>query len=74
MSLGLLWRRVVDHRENVPDDPLTAEQVRAARGEFSAIHDAFVRLGRRFPAVLERVLARAVHGTPVEPLRADAAS
>jgi hypothetical protein len=73
-GLGRLWREVNDHRVNVPDDPLTAEQVVRARSRFEAIYDRLFDLGRRFPAARAAVLQSAAHAVPGAPLRADAAS
>jgi hypothetical protein len=72
-ALDRFWQQVLDHRVRVPDAPLTAEQLRLAHRELAAIYDVLMGLGRRFPEARGRVLARAVHGTPAAPLRADAA-
>jgi len=73
-TLGALWRQVADHRQIVPDDPLSADQVRRALEAFRAAYDQLHELGRRYPAVRTRVLKHALHSTPKKPLRPDAAS
>lgn len=71
--LGRLWHEVADHRVNVPDAPLTGEQVDRARRGFSALYDALLAVGQYYPAVRTRVIEGAVHATPRTPLRVDAA-
>ena len=73
-TLGALWRQAADHRQIVPDDPLSADQVRRALEAFRTAYDQLYELGRRHPAVRARVLKQAVHSTPAKPLRPDAAS
>lgn len=72
-ALGRLWQQVQEHREFVPDAPLSAEQVHGALREFQAMYDVLVLLGKDFPATRADVLAHAVHADPRAPLRADAA-
>ena len=73
-ALDRLWQQVSDHRRGFPDGPLTKRQIREALGEFRTIHGVLVAIGRRVPAVRDRVLALAPHGTPAGPLHVDVAS
>jgi hypothetical protein len=72
-ALGRLWSQVEERRTYVPDRPLTPEQIARAREQFVEIHDELFLLGKAFPAVRADVLARALHGSPRDPLRVDAA-
>lgn len=72
-ALGRLWREVIDRRRSVPDAPLTADQVRQALEEFTAIYEVLLAVGHRYPLARANALKRALHATPKAPLRADAA-
>jgi len=71
-NLQRLWNRVAEHRTFVPDAPLSAEQILEARECFEEIYDALFALGTPFAQQRDDVLAASRHGTPREPLRADA--
>ncbi|HEY7443147.1 MAG TPA: hypothetical protein VH701_12060 [Vicinamibacterales bacterium] len=71
-SLERLWKQVEDHRTIAPDAPVSPEQIHEARGYFEGIYDALYALGEPFEGLRADVLAAARHGSPREPLRADA--
>ena len=71
-ELERLWTRVEEHRTIVPDAPLSPEQILWAREHFEEIYDALFALGDPFELLRAEVLAMARHGSPKEPLRADA--
>ena len=71
-SLERLWKQVEDHRLVAPDAPLSSEQIHEARSCFEKIYDALYALGEPFYGLRADVLAAARHGSPREPLRADA--
>jgi hypothetical protein len=71
-DLGQLWKRVEDHRMVVPDAPLSPGHIRYARACFQEIYDALCAIGEPFEDLRADVLAKARHGSPREPLRADA--
>jgi hypothetical protein len=52
--------------------PLSAHEVDHARTQFEAIYDTLLAAGKAFPHAGKDVVLHAVHGTPRDPLRADA--
>lgn len=72
-GLGGIWREITARRYQFADPALTQDDVAKARRLFEEIHDSLVREGRRFAAARDEILKQAPHGTPKEPLRADAA-
>ncbi len=72
-GLGHIWHSLEARRYQWPDPALTHDEVTKALQLFGELYDSLVRQGHRFSAVREAILNQARHGTPKEPLRADAA-
>jgi hypothetical protein len=72
-DLGRIWHEVEARRFEWPDPALTQEEVASALRSFEDIYDSLVRQGQRFSAARKDILKNAPHGSPREPLRADAA-
>jgi hypothetical protein len=72
-GLGRIWQDVHTRRYQWPDPPLTHDEVARARQLFEEVFESLVSQGERYPAARKEVLEHAPHGTPKEPLRADAA-
>lgn len=73
-KLGRIWHDVETRRLAWPDPPLTHDEATTARQLFEQIFEALLVQGQEFPTASTDVLTHAPHGTPKEPLRADAAS
>jgi hypothetical protein len=71
-ELGRIWHDVGVRAYASPDPALTREQVARAHGLFDAIYDGLAREGDTFPAARRQILKAAPHGSPKQPLRADA--
>ncbi len=72
-GLGRLWRDHEGRRYQFADTALTHEEVARALELFRELYDSLIHRGEKFPAARQEILAHAAHGTPREPLRADAA-
>jgi hypothetical protein len=72
-GLGHIWHEAEARRYEWPDPALTHEQVAKAQHLFEDIYDSLVHQGQKFSAARKEILKHAPHGTPNEPLRADAA-
>ena len=72
-ALGEIWHALEAERYIWPDPPLKHDEVVKAQRHFAQIFEILVRAGRAFGAARAEILAHAPHGTPTEPLRADAA-
>lgn len=72
-GLGRIWREVEARRYRWPDTAFKQDQVNEALALFAEIHDSLVGQGQRFASSRAEILKNAPHGTPKEPLRADAA-
>jgi hypothetical protein len=72
-GLGQIWHDLHARRYQWPDPPLTHDEVTKALQLFEEIYSSLVRQGQRYPAARKDILKHAPHGTPKEPLRADAA-
>lgn len=72
--LGHLWFHVAERRKDTLDAPFTAREVAHAREQLEAIYDGLMTEGQPFGDAGRDVAARARHGTPRWPLRADAVS
>lgn len=72
-GLGNIWHDVEARRYLRPDPPLTHDEVTKAHRLFEGIYDSLLFQGQKFSAVQKEILKHAPHGTPKEPLRADAA-
>ncbi|MGE5246089.1 MAG: hypothetical protein ACM3SQ_17835 [Betaproteobacteria bacterium] len=72
-GLGQIWSDVAARRYQWPDPAFTREEVGRALGLFQEIYDSLYEEGQRFTQARKDVLKHALHGTPKEPLRADAA-
>jgi hypothetical protein len=72
-GLGHIWHDVQTRRYQWPDPPLTRDEVTKALRLFEEIYSSLVHQGDRYPGARKDILKHAPHGTPKEPLRADAA-
>ncbi len=72
-GLGDLWRDVEGRRYQWADPALTHDDVAKALRLFEEIFDSLLLQGETFPEARKEILKQAAHGTPKEPLRADAA-
>ncbi len=72
-GLGHIWLDLEARRYQWPDPPLTHDEVTKARQLFEEIYSSLVHEGQGYPAARKDILMRTLHGTPKEPLRADAA-
>jgi hypothetical protein len=72
-GLGRIWHDLHVRRYQFADPALTRAEVTSALALFGELYDSLLAQGEKFPAALKDVLSRAPHGTPREPLRADAA-
>jgi hypothetical protein len=72
-GLGDIWQDVQARRYQWPDPPLTHDEVTKALQLFEEIYGSLLHQGKGYPAARKDVLKHAPHGTPKEPLRADAA-
>ena len=72
-ELGHIWHDVQARRYQWPDPSLTHDDVTKALQLFEQIYSSLVHQGERYPAARKDILKHAPHGTPKEPLRADAA-
>ncbi len=70
--LGRIWRDVSARRYEFPDPPLTRVEVATAVELFDEIYNSLLRQGHKYASVKRTILDHAPHGTPKEPLRADA--
>jgi hypothetical protein len=71
--LGHIWHDLQARRYLWPDPSLTHEEVTQALQLFEEIYSSLLHQGQRYPAARKDILKQAPHGTPKEPLRADAA-
>jgi hypothetical protein len=71
-ELGAIWHDVEAQRYQFPDPALTHDEVTKALQLFEEIYDSLVDQGQPFSATRNEILKHAPHGTPKEPLRADA--
>lgn len=72
-GLGGVWHELTARRYQWPDPPLTHAEVTQALHLFEELYDSLIQQGESFPVVRKEILQQAVHGTPKDPLRADAA-
>jgi len=72
-SLDRVWSNLRARRAIQPDPPFHADEVARAHEGFRRLYEELAAEGSRHPAVMEQVLRTARHGTPLSPLRADAA-
>ena len=72
-GLGHIWRDVQARRYQWPDPSLTQAEVSKARQLFEEIYSSLLHQGQKYPAARKDILKHAPHGSPKEPLRADAA-
>jgi hypothetical protein len=72
-GLGRIWQELEARRYRWPDTALKQDDVSRALALFEEIYDSLVRQGQTFSAARSEILKSAPHGTPKEPLRADAA-
>jgi hypothetical protein len=72
-ELGDIWRDVQSRRYEFADPALTHDDVARALQLFRRIYNSLVHEGQQYAATRQDVLKHAPHGTPNEPLRADAA-
>jgi hypothetical protein len=73
VGLDHIWRELEARRYQWPDPALTHDEVTKALTLFREIHDSLVHEGQRHAAALTEILTHAPHGTPKQPLHADAA-
>ncbi len=71
-DLGDVWRELEGRRYQFPDAALTHDHVMRALNLFREIHDSLMHQPQ-FEAARKAILQHAPHGTPTEPLHADAA-
>jgi hypothetical protein len=71
-GLAHIWRDLEARRYQYPDPPLTHDEVVKAHRLFENIYDGLLHQGHKFPSAMKEILKTAPHGTPKEPLRADA--
>lgn len=72
-GLGHIWHDVQARRYRWPDTALTHDEATRALQLFEEIYNSLLHQGQRFAAARKEILQHAPHGTPKEPLRADAA-
>jgi hypothetical protein len=72
-GLENLWHDLEARRYQWPDPALTHDDVGKAQRLFKELFDSLVLQGQKFPEAQKEILKHAPHGTPKEPLRADAA-
>jgi hypothetical protein len=72
-GLGDIWHEVEARRYQWPDPSLTRDEVAKALPLFEEIYRTLFREGQKHAAARRDIVKRAAHGTPKEPLRADAA-
>ena len=72
-ELGRLWQDVEHGRVEFLDAALTHAQILKAQSLFEKIYRTLVHEGEKFGAARKDIVTHAPHGTPKEPLRADAA-
>lgn len=72
-GLGHIWHEVEARRYLWPDPALTHDDITKAQQLFEEIYDSLVHEDQKFSAARKEILKHAPHGTPKEPLRADAA-
>lgn len=72
-ELGAIWHDVETRRYEYPDPALTQDHVAKAHRLFEEIYDSLLLEGQEFPLARKEIVKQAPHGTPREPLRADAA-
>lgn len=72
-GLGHIWRDIHARRYQWPDPALTHDEVKKALQLFEEIYSSLVHQGEKYAAARKDILKHAPHGTPKEPLRADAA-
>lgn len=68
-----LWEDMAARQHEFVDPALTRKDVVRALRQFSAIYDSLIDEGAKFAAARRDILKHAPHGTPNEPLHADAA-
>ena len=72
-GLGHIWQEIEARRYQWPDPAFTHDEATKALQLFKEIYASLVHQGQRFPAAQKEILKHAPHGTPKQPLRADAA-
>jgi hypothetical protein len=72
-GLGQIWHDLHARRYEWPDPALNHDEVTKALELFEEIYGSLVHQGQRYSATRKHILKHALHGTPKEPLRADAA-
>lgn len=72
-ALDRTWSALRARRAIQPDPPFHADEVAQAHEQFRVIYRQLKKQGARFPKVAAHVEKAAAHGTPLSPLRADAA-
>jgi hypothetical protein len=73
-ALGRMWDGLQARRYIQPDPPFRRDEAVRARDYFRQLHHQLIEDGSAYPAVTGDVVRQAPHGTPLDPLRADAAS
>jgi hypothetical protein len=72
-QLGGIWRAAAARAYTFPDPPFTRDEVATAVRLFGELYDTLIKEGKPFAATRDAIVRRAPHGTPKQPLRADAA-
>lgn len=72
-ALGEIWRALEAERYIWPDPALKHDAVVKAHEHFKRIFETLLQQGSKFGATRAEILAQSPHGTPKDPLRADAA-
>ena len=72
-ALGEIWSALEAERYIWPDPPLKHDDVIKAREHFKRIFETLLQQGSKFGTARAEILAQALHGTPNDPLRVDAA-
>jgi hypothetical protein len=72
-GLGAIWHDLEISQHQWPDPALTHDDVIKAKRLFVEIYDSLLHEGETFSAARREIVEHAPHGTPKEPLRADAA-
>jgi hypothetical protein len=72
-QLGGIWRAAAARAYTFADPPFTRDEVATAVRLFGELYDTLIEEGKAFAATRDAIVARAPHGTPKQPLRADAA-
>ena len=72
-ALGEIWHALEAERYIWPDPPLKHDEVVKAHQHFERLFETLLQQGQTFGTARAEILAQSPHGTPKEPLRADAA-